>query len=41
MKKERLYFSDEINTEMAYPKTYLIPEMKEMGLNEIYISAAK
>lgn len=40
MKKEKLYFSDEINAEMAYPKTYLISEMKERGLNEIYISEA-
>jgi len=40
MKKEKLYFSNEINAEMAYPKTYLISEMKERGLREIYISEA-
>ena len=40
MKKEKLYFSEEINEEMAYTKSYLIDEMKERELPEIKISEA-
>lgn len=40
MRKEKLYFSNEIDEEMAYTKSFLIEEMKERGLSEINISEA-
>lgn len=42
MKKEKLYFCYEIDEEeMAHTKSYLIYEMKELGLHNITVSVAK
>jgi len=41
MAKEKLYFSEQINEEMAYTKSYLLDEMKEQGLASIEVSEAK
>jgi len=40
MKKDKLYFSEEINEEMAYTKSYLIDEMRDRELTEIKVSEA-
>jgi len=40
MNKEKLYFSEIINEEKAYTKSYLIDEMKERELFGIIVSEA-
>ncbi len=38
MKKEKFYVWDKLDTESAYPKSFIIQEMKKQGLEEIEVS---